>query len=1070
MAFPTLQGVSSSTFRPPPLDGSLTLPEVFDFHAANNPGHPLFRYEDHDGLHTIVWSSAVEAFHAAAQLVQGDVPSDAKGSSPKVISILAATDSITYFTLIAGIMRAGFQAFPISPRNSAVAIAHLLKSTSSAYLYVSSDPAMQGLARSALDMMASESKVPVMQLTMPTFSTLFGSGTRNHLPPMEKVDRDQPAIILHSSGSTAFPKPIKFTYRTLLQSGLLPYYGETDICGETLSSHAVPMFHLMGVVQLPWTAYSGLTIAVFPPTLPPTIPTPDKVFAAALATNCSLVFCVPVFLEVFSLVESWARDPARLPALQGFKTLIFAGGPLQPSVGDMLVENNVNIVPLYGLTETGTVTLFLPKQPPKEGWDYFRFSPHCSPVCVPLEDQEGVYHLVMKETPTHTPTVLNTTVDGVKALNTNDLLVRHPTNPELWKVFGRQDDQIMHSTGEKTNPVPLEAILMKDTRITNVVMFGRGKFHAGALVVPDQPFEPSDLTHLAEYRNAIWPTIEQANNFAPSHSRIFKEMIIVANPKKPFELTAKGTPRRHVVLDAYAGEIEAAYDAVEQSSQVHLQPPSTFTPEATLLFIRRALAEVMPKVPADGDDIFQHGCDSLQATWLRNTILHAIRVSALKVNTRTLPYNFVYSNPTIRKLADYVVRVSQGAQPSVEGAHERAAAMKAMVQKYTSDFPRHMPSNKAPSRNCVLMTGTTGVLGSFILKSLLETPNIDLVFGLNRPDAKNNRNIRDRQISSFENAGINGSLIDSPKLRLVEGDLNAQNFGLSLEVHEEIRVKTTTIIHNAWQVEFNRLLSSMEPLVRGTRRLIDFALIAPHPSPRQLVFISSSSVVLNWSGSSTTPEGPVTDPGVTMGSGYSDSKWVTERVLDAAAGYGFSPIVIRPGQLCGGIGGAWKTNEWFPALVRSGQILGYLPDISGVVSWFRTSTAATAVVELMDSKERYFQIAHPSPIPMSLVLQTLSTIFGIPIVPYAKWLSALEAAASGGNPGTDNPAVHLLEFFASRKKNAEAADSSIEALFGTSLATTLTAASAPSLGSATKIGPEDIESWVVYWRKIGFLA
>jgi hypothetical protein len=36
--------------------------------------------------------------------------------------------------------------------------------------------------------------------------------------------------------------------------------------------------------------------------------------------------------------------------------------------------------------------------------------------------------------------VLDTTVDGVRALLSNDLLVRHPTNHNLWKVFGRQGD------------------------------------------------------------------------------------------------------------------------------------------------------------------------------------------------------------------------------------------------------------------------------------------------------------------------------------------------------------------------------------------------------------------------------------------------------------------------------------------------------------------------------------------------------------------------------------------------------------------------------------------------------
>ena len=43
----------------------------------------------------------------------------------------------------------------------------------------------------------------------------------------------------------------------------------------------------------------------------------------------------------------------------------------------------------------------------------------------------------------------NTEINGEKAYETNDLLMRHPTNKDLWKVYGRGDDQIMHSNGEK---------------------------------------------------------------------------------------------------------------------------------------------------------------------------------------------------------------------------------------------------------------------------------------------------------------------------------------------------------------------------------------------------------------------------------------------------------------------------------------------------------------------------------------------------------------------------------------------------------------------------------------------
>lgn len=51
------------------------------------------------------------------------------------------------------------------------------------------------------------------------------------------------------------------------------------------------------------------------------------------------------------------------------------------------------------------------------------------------------------------PSVINTHVDGIDAWSTSDLLVEHPTKPGYWKIFGRSDDQIMHSTGEKVSVI-----------------------------------------------------------------------------------------------------------------------------------------------------------------------------------------------------------------------------------------------------------------------------------------------------------------------------------------------------------------------------------------------------------------------------------------------------------------------------------------------------------------------------------------------------------------------------------------------------------------------------------------
>lgn len=70
-----------------------------------------------------------------------------------------------------------------------------------------------------------------------------------------------------------------------------------------------------------------------------------------------------------------------------------------------------------------------------------------------------------------------------------------------------------------------------------------------------------------------------------------------------------------------------------------------------------------------------------------------------------------------------------------------------------------------------------------------------------------------------------------------------------------------------------------------------------------------------------------------MGSGYGESKWVAERILDRMAKTtALRPVVVRIGQLSGGKNGSWNTAEWIPAVVRSGEVVGALPASDDVSS------------------------------------------------------------------------------------------------------------------------------------------
>jgi acyl-CoA synthetase (AMP-forming)/AMP-acid ligase II len=118
-------------------------------------------------------------------------------------SINFRLDTVTYVTTEVGILRAGFAVFPISPRNSPEAIAHLLKRTGTRHLLVGGEPMLQKLAAGSLELLRADGHPEIPLSGMPRFEDLYPHESSNsdfkHYPQV-RFDLDAPSLILHSSG------------------------------------------------------------------------------------------------------------------------------------------------------------------------------------------------------------------------------------------------------------------------------------------------------------------------------------------------------------------------------------------------------------------------------------------------------------------------------------------------------------------------------------------------------------------------------------------------------------------------------------------------------------------------------------------------------------------------------------------------------------------------------------------------------------------------------------------------------------------------------------------------------
>ena len=105
---------------------------------------------------------------------------------------------------MAGVLRAGYTVFPISPRNSPQAIAHLLNKTGAVHLFVSGDSQLYELACASIKLLqAIEESSAVTRYEIPVFDDLFpprAAESSFKWFPLRCFDMEMPALILHSSG------------------------------------------------------------------------------------------------------------------------------------------------------------------------------------------------------------------------------------------------------------------------------------------------------------------------------------------------------------------------------------------------------------------------------------------------------------------------------------------------------------------------------------------------------------------------------------------------------------------------------------------------------------------------------------------------------------------------------------------------------------------------------------------------------------------------------------------------------------------------------------------------------
>ncbi len=188
---------------------------------------------------------------------------------------------------------------------------------------------------------------------------------------------------------------------------------------------------------------------------------------------------------------------------------------------------------------------------------------------------------------------------------------------------------------------------------------------------------------------------------------------------------------------------------------------------------------------------------SLQATYIRNTILYPLRTTT-KISVHDIPSNFIYTNPTIAALANFLQGIISG--KGVDKDAERAARiahMENMLNKYSAEFKKpQWTSSQAGSTwsgETVLITGTTGRLGSHLLSQVLQKPEVVRVYALNRGAPRESAKVHERQAEAFKMWDLDQSLLAS-KVSFHTADLTLPYFGIDEATFVEVSRLPETLL------------------------------------------------------------------------------------------------------------------------------------------------------------------------------------------------------------------------------------------------------------------------------------
>ncbi|KAI8950320.1 enterobactin synthetase component F [Xylaria longipes] len=376
-----------------------------------------------------------------------------------------------------------------------------------------------------------------------------------------------------------------------------------------------------------------------------------------------------------------------------------------------------------------------------------------------------------------------------------------------------------------------------------------------------------------------------------------------------------------------------------------------------------------------------------------------------------VPLARLAGNPTLQGHLEVVRNARDGHTAAVQADLPRVLQTDSVLH---AEFqPKSTKMQRLSEADTVLLTGSTGYLGAFLLHTLIETTTARIICLVRFTDVSGDRNQAGgmaRVRSNLLDLGLwNDSILE--RIEILPANLSRKRLGLSPDAFDELALRVQVIIHSAATVNLVYPYAAMRGAnVTGTREIVRLACQAG----ATVHHISTNGVLPNsvegWTEDAMVD---INDVPERLLDGYGQTKWVAEQLILAAADRGLPARIYRPGTISGhSTSGSSNTYDLLNALVVESLQLGHAPNVDG---WYAemtpadfVSNAILSIADIVDTEQRVFHLGDPNPLPTKELFGILGEL-GYPTkqVSWEDWV-ALWNEQRGSRSGDNIFTVDIL--------------------------------------------------------------